>query len=216
MTAYIPLLGAVNRVPQVAYLDSADSTSSLTTYTFTLSTLGVDVPDRYIVIGFFGRASTSARSLSSLTVGGSSTTSVVSTSTTSGGFNTTVGLRIVSLPTVPGNNDVVVTWSAGMIRSGVVAWRLAGLQSSTAVATDTTINTDPAAMTLASLLVGDAALAMVYDHDTGNVAWTGLTEDADQTYISGASGIVAADGSLNVSANITGSLYSGSAAAAWR
>lgn len=216
MTAYIPLLGAVNRVPQVAYLDSSDSASALTTYTFTMSTLGVDVPDRYIVIGYFGRANSSARSLSSLTVGGSSTSSVTSTSTTSGGFYTEVGIRIVSLPTVPGNNDVVVTWNAGMVRCGVVAWRLVGLQSSTAVATDTSINTDPAAMTLTSLAINDAALAVAYDQSAGTAVWTGLTKVAQQTYISGASGIVSSSGSLSISADLAVGLYSGAAAAAWR
>jgi hypothetical protein len=174
----------------VTYLQSTNSTSDLTTYTFSTQNLGTAASDRYIIVNAATSVSSGAGSISSVTVQGISATSVVSKTQAANTANVNT-LWIVAVPTGTTGN-VVVTAGSAAVRCGIALWSATGLGSATAYDTavdDTVLGVNPSASTtidceangfiVSSSMIGNNAT-------TSGCAWTGLTERYEQTVESNA------------------------------
>lgn len=107
----------------------AASTSGLTTYTFSGAAIGTASSDRRIVVAIGSRAN-AARSVSSVTVGGISATELV-TANDSGSGADIASLWIAEVPTGT-TGDIVVTFSAAMLRCAVAQYAVYGMGSNSA------------------------------------------------------------------------------------
>ncbi len=158
---------------------SAVSGTDATTYTFSAQALGTAASDRYILIGAVARA-TASRTLDSVTVGGVSATAIVNHEASSSNS----GLWLAAVPTGT-TGDVVLTFSAGMLRAGIAVWRLDGIDT-TPTDTDSSA-ADPATanITISAGGVAFSSSFIAISTTTLTTSWTNLTEDA--SYLSSAS-----------------------------
>lgn len=148
--------------------------SDLTTYTFTAHAIGAAASNRKVVVAATGRMGSGIQ-VSSLTVGGVSATSAVS----SGSGTSHSSIWVVDFPTGT-TADIVVTFSGGAARCAVAVWAMYGAGSSTptATATDTT---SPFSQSLTTP-VGGVAFGVITSSDPAGITWANLTEDVDANY----------------------------------
>lgn len=178
------------------FLQSTNSTADLTTYTFSTQNLGTASSDRYIVVNAAAaRSGGLTGAINSITVQGISGSSVVQRTQDTNIANIQ-GLFIVAVPTGT-TGDVVVTFNGSCVRAGIALWAVTGIGSATAydtaTANDSGVNPNPSntidceadGIIIAASFINNAAT-------TSGTAWTGVTEDYEQTVesnsrISGAS-----------------------------
>lgn len=193
---------------------NANSASGATTYTFTSVGIGSGT---HVIVGVIAIAS-GARTISTLTVGGNSALRTVQANAT-----TLAGLVICNHPGGTTAN-IVVTFSAAMLRCAVVAWSVSGLSSTTETDTASATSGDPTTVSL-DIPANGFGVSVIGSNATSSLTltWTGLTEDFDTTYasgrtISGASQEFAtAQTALSISADWSGAPSTQCmVAAAWR
>lgn len=167
-----------------SFLQQATNGTTQTTYTFSSQNLGTAASDRYIVVAVGWRKSGSAPSLSSVSVGGVSATSVVNYKS---GTTTATGaaIFIAAVPTGT-SGDVVITFSADSASCGIALYRVTGLTDTTPIETATS-NANPRAVTLNGV-EGGFIIAVDYNNVSGasTTTFSGLTEDYDVDAISNA------------------------------
>lgn len=203
-------LGAVTG----SFLQSAVSTSDLTTYTFSSQNFGDAASDRYIVVAITSM-SVSGGTISSVTIGGVSA-SIDAQVTNSSSNYTVSGIAKAIVPTGT-SGDIVVTFGAEQLRAGIGVYRLLGI-SSTPTDTDTSTAADPKGYL--DIAAGGYAIAVAYTAETATATWykkltNGFTERYDEdlegagSRQSGASeGFVDAETNMDITCNFTASLNS--------
>lgn len=187
--------------PAVSYVANGGKESPSSTDTYSAQSLGAAASDRYIILGYYGLVLGAAPGC---TIGGVSATNV-RTFTDS---TVVCALYIAAVPTGT-TGDIVFTSSAAN-RQNWVAWRATGLTSATAAATADTGSTATGtsfAVTAGGIIVGFAATNL---GSSSNIAWTGVTEDAEGTttntrYGGGSTVAGSSSGSYAITATFTGS-----------
>lgn len=159
----------------ISFLQTANTGSNLTTYTFSSQNLGTADANRYIIVAVCARSSDgSDRNLNSVTVGGVSAT-VNANSMFSGN---TVALAVAAVPTGT-TGDVVVTFSGGMGNCGIGLYRALDLSSTTAFDSATASDADPISANIDIQANGVCVAIAKTDNTAPQCTWTNLTEDYD-------------------------------------
>jgi len=161
-------------IPSISYLDKYTDSSDLTEYTFSDISLGSPNSDRYIVVSAFSRKAGATFTLSSITIGGVSATitkQVTNTITNSDA----VAIAIANVPEGTTGN-IVVTWSTEVLRCAIGVWRITGLDSVTALDSDSSVANAPTCNLNVGIgpVIGAAMTAA-----TTTTSWTNLTENYD-------------------------------------
>lgn len=201
------------------FLQSAVSGSDLSTYTFSSQNLGTASADRYIIASVTGRA-VGTPTLSGVTIGGVTATSVVNQVNTAGGNTSLAALFIAAVPTGT-TGDVVASMSGSFLRCGIGLWAATNLDSATATDSSGSTANDP---TYAIDVSADGfAIGCAYNADTATASWTNLTEDFDEAVEgagsrhSGASATFAsAQTNLTLTCDWSTSLNAAGAFASWK
>lgn len=167
---------------------AAGSGTDLTTYTFGSVPLGSPDGTRTIVVAVTGRASKN-RSISSVTVAGVAATEIAQSSNTAGGFDSITGIYRADVP-IGASGDIIVTFSGGMVRAGIAAYRMVHAASG---AYDSTIANSGTSGTI-YVPAGGAALAVSFTNAVATATWTGLTKDGSDTVLESASSFSTASG----------------------
>lgn len=158
----------------LTYLQSTNSPSDLTTYTFSSQNLGTAASDRYIIVAVGARKSGATTSISSVTVAGITATQVIQQANNVTNTNI-AGIYIAAVPTGTTGN-VVVTFGAGMVRCAIDTYRATGI--------------NPTAFDALASIAGNPSVALDIPANGGAIGfgataaatsatWTGLTERSD-------------------------------------
>lgn len=172
----------------ITQTDHGESATDSNTYTFTARALGTAQADRRIIVALSMRVAGTTTTVSSVTVAGISATQVVSSPNNGGGNTTLAELWVAAVPTGT-TGDVVITFSATVLRCGSNVWRMVGSASSTASATGTS-TADPGTANL-TIPANGAAVGFAVADFAGSgqgVNWTNLTSSLALTYPEGAFG----------------------------
>ncbi len=210
----------------VTFLGSASSVTDLTTYTFSSQNFGT--PDgtatRHIVVAIGSRAN-AARSISSVTIGGVAATAVITANDTVGGADI-AAIYIAAVPTGR-TGDVVVVFSAAMLRCAITIYRVTNIDSITASDTGSDIvdasNVFSDTINIPANGIGIAACWHNTSAGNATATWAGLAEDvevapesATNSLSSACDNFVAAQTGLTVSMTSGGTVGDGGLAiAAW-
>lgn len=161
-----------------SFLQAVWDASDLTTYTHASQNFGSASADRFIVAVVTGRAAAN-RTISSVTIGGVAATEAVQHVLN----GNTVGIYYAAVPSGT-SGDVVVVWSAGMVRSGVGLWAVTGGIGSVTVdyseATAAPLSVDLTGATDGFIVAGTMG------HSTPTMVWTNATERFDASVETGA------------------------------
>lgn len=163
--------------PQISigYVTEAGSPSNLTTYTFSGTSIGAASADRVVIVAVAGMTG-SARTISSVTIGGNTATVAVTQASTSG-TGTRIGLYYLAVPAGT-TADIVVTFSGAMASCRIAVFAMTGHTSGTPAATgadgsgSTTFNPN------CNVVTGDVLICASLADGSG-VAWTNATEQSD-------------------------------------
>ena len=192
MSLVIPTRRAMLYTPTVAVAaggpvaitqtDNGLSATDSNTYTFTNRALGSAQADRRIIVGLCMRVAGTTTTVSSVTVGGVSASSVIDVPNNGGG-NTTLGaLYIADVPSGT-TGDVVVTFSGTVLRCGVNVWRMVGAASGTASSTGST-QLDNTGVSVTVPANGSAVGYAVTDATSvPTMTWTNITASLGVTSI---------------------------------
>lgn len=160
----------------VTFLQNTISVADASSYTFAAQNLSTAAADRYIIVGVSARG-VGAPTLDSVTIGGVSATLVAMARNTVSNLSVTT-LAVANVPTGT-TGDVVVTFSAGMVRCGIGVFRTTGINP-TPTGTATSVADAPTQSTL-DVVAGGFAVAVAHTAgDNATTTWTGLTERYDQ------------------------------------
>jgi hypothetical protein len=176
--------------PSVSHLGSSTNGSTSTAYTFSSSSLGAAASNRTIVIAVGGgRATAGTRTVSTLTVGGSSATFIARKNSGAGNV-----LEFWSIAVASGTSaDIVVTFSASMVTAGISWWRV--LDAGNPISTDG--NTASGWTTQAVTTIGqtgDVAFYAIYDEGNADAyAWSDATERSEHIDILSTRSFTSAD-----------------------
>lgn len=160
----------------VSFQTSTINNADLTIYTFSSQAIGTAEADRKVVVGVSGHGSTaSARSISSMTIGGVSATLLVAS------VNSAESQYITELWQAPvptgSTGDVVITFNATMGYVGIGSYAVTGATlSAHATALDTV--GDPLSTTI-DVPAGGVLIGACGDNAAGFI-WTGITEKYDE------------------------------------
>ena len=161
----------------LTFLQTAASTSDLTTYTFSSQNLGEAASDRYIVVAVHARSNEGgASSVSSVTVGGVSATIIQQIYKLYSNTPNVVALAMAKVPTGTTGN-VVVTLNKGSLRCAIGLWRLTNIKDTP---TDSGKSSDSTPTYNLDIKAGGYAIAAA-TKEQGAFTWTNITEKYDTT-----------------------------------
>ncbi len=217
--------GAVSAgVVSVSYVNTYTDTTDQTTYTFSGASIGTASGDRIVIVTIGSRANL-ARSISSVTIAGVTATAIATANDTSGGADI-AAMYAAAVPTGTTGN-IVVTFSAAMLRCAIGVFAMTGASGVTphATMTDNTISTGVFTGTIDCPANG-AIVGTAFGSGNGSQAatWSGITEDFDTQPETTSNNVSAAHANfstaqtgLTVSATITGTnpANGGLAVASW-
>jgi len=158
------------------FLQATNDTSDLTTYTFSSQNLGDVAADRLIIVGISSRKAGGSTTISSVTIGGVTATVIQNTNTVT---NTDVGAIAYAVVPSGTTGDIVIVFGAGMVRCAIQVYRAINLESTTPYDSDTSLAADPTVNL--DVPAGGFAIGTGITAANSNAAWTGLTEDHDNT-----------------------------------
>lgn len=180
MTFPFPIMKS--RGAAIAYnVDNDRNATTLSTYTFTTKQIGGAAANRLVVVGFSGINVTANRTVSSITVAGSSATAVNFQQVSSGGVFVDVGLYAIRLD-AGATGTIVVNWSAAQLRTAIGVWAAYSVESATATATaQSSANPMSAGLTIqpGGICIGYASS---FGGSTPTYTWSNLTEGFDRDY----------------------------------
>ncbi len=164
------------------FLQNTRDDGNLTTYTFSSQSFGAADPRRYIIAAVGGRAS-AARTLDSVSIGGTNATQIANIEVGTTGIMS-IWARYVPTGT---SGDVVATYSSGMIRTACALFRLLSDFDST-VSTDSQTDGVVSGSDLSVSLtvpVGGVAIAAVHTNTgvASSVSWSGISESYDDASV---------------------------------
>lgn len=172
---------AITKSPaQLSFIAATVDAADLTTYTFSGQSFGAAAADRYIIVGYTASFSSGGPfSVSSATIGG------VSAAVYSEVQNAAVvvGFLIAAVPTGT-SGTIAITFSSGMLRSGIGVWRVTSFVSAVPTATASDIVASANALDASLTIPTDGfGLGVVYTGlgTAGTYTWTNLTEQYDQS-----------------------------------
>jgi hypothetical protein len=155
----------------IAFLQSAESGTDASSYTFSTQNIGVAATDRHIIVATIARGA--SQTLTGVTIGGVTATSVANNSND----GSIAALFIAAVPTGT-TGDIVLTFSGTMIRAADGAYRATGLGSATP--TDTGVSSANAPTTDLDIAAGGFGIGTAFSGGTApTFTWTGLTENFD-------------------------------------
>jgi hypothetical protein len=173
-----PFPVANTRKVALTFRANAQDGTDLTTYTFASQAIGPASPDRYVIVCIGSRAN-SARSISSVTIGGIAATAVVTANNATAGADM-AAIYIALVPTGT-TASVVVTFSGAMLRCVIGVYSM--VQNGRATATNTNTATPSGTTPTTTLTVpsNGSLVAAVWAQSSvsASVTWTGPTEDFD-------------------------------------
>jgi hypothetical protein len=143
-------------------------------YNHTNINIGTAAADRLVIVIAGGLRSGTARSISSISIGGTNAT-IAAQQTGLGNGALAIAYRLVPSGTT---TDVVVTYSGTMDRASIVAYTMTGQTSNTPTDTFNVSGNGNVSSTL-DVLAGGTALGAYYGQDVASVVWSGLNEDND-------------------------------------
>lgn len=208
--------------PTISYITYSVVNSSASQYTYSNIDVGTN-PGTIVV--FIGSESGSAQSITSVSIGGTSATNVISNSVTDSSANALSAIYLAD--NISGTISVVVNFSANQVRAAIGVYKLNSLSSTTATTTGTanvTTGVTSASTTLNSLSNNSVIIAGYTHGDIYTFTWSsGVTEDFEATGggttgFTGASNINAS-GTTTVTVTHTaggGAQAASLVAAAWR
>lgn len=164
-----------------------ESSSDLTTYTFSSQPLGPANSSRYNLIAVNGNISSGTPSISSVTIGGTSA-AVVSDGVADASVAASgrISALWIAAKSTGETGDVVVTFGAGMQDCSIGIWALYNIDSATA--TDTQIRTVISASvdfpSLATVDNGCAIFTIGGKTQLSTYTWSNSTERYDDTTVS--------------------------------
>lgn len=164
----------------IALVDNSFDGTAAVTFTFTNQNFGAAAADRYIIVGV--GIGNSSETISSVTIGGVTATSVVTG--TPGGGDGQAGIFIALVPTGT-TGTIVVTCTNTEDCCGIGVWRATGINpTATDTASQTTVSGD--ALSTSSLTIPTQGFGVGYVFWLGSAAppsatWTNLTEQFDET-----------------------------------
>ena len=160
-----------------------------TSITFSAQSFGTAADDRHMIVCYAGTQTTGDGStITSMTIGGVSATSVVTIDslTGGGGAHVMTAIWIAAVPTGT-TGDVVINFSTTFLNHGISIFSMTGAASSTASSTNSARDdgADADAITLSvTIPSGGGGVGCYGQVNTGAAAsctWTGLTEAYDNT-----------------------------------
>lgn len=165
-------------LPDVNYISLATSASALTNYTFSNVNIGTATATRFVVVCCFGwSGSGSARTVSSVTIGGTAAAAIINPSTQYAGA--IYGLAVPSGSTA----NIVVTYSGAMSDAGIYVFAVNNLETASAIGVNNaasssssqsfSLATVPNGVVIAHTMGGPAA--------SGFTSWSGLTQNQSGT-----------------------------------
>lgn len=172
-----PFPVANTRKVALTYRASAQDATDLTTYTTAALAAGPASPDRELVVAVGGRAN-SARTISSVTIGGVAATAVATANATGGGAD----ISAIYSAVVPTGTTavVVVTFSGAMLRFVVGLYsKLQSRVTASATSTVTPSGTSPTTTITVPSNGAVLAAAWIGSSVSATATWTGPTEDFD-------------------------------------
>jgi hypothetical protein len=171
------LVGFLGRPPiYVAKLSAAVNTSDLTTYTFAGLSLGAAHPDRKLFAAIVVRAA-GTPSISSVTIGGTSMSSMTLATNTGGGNRSYAGIYAAA-KAADATGDLVITMSgAGSVYAAYTLYR-ALAPTLTAITPKTSTSNAPSETI--DIPARGFGLGVAYGASASAIDWSGLTEDTDQ------------------------------------
>lgn len=169
-------LGKNAGIPRATYLGRLSSASGLTTYN-----LGnISVPANGILVALVGSRAASARTISSVSLGGAAATVVGSTTNLD-----VAGIAYVEVSA--GNNNVTVVFSGAMNRCGVDLFLITGYKSATPTSTSATSSSSTSTTYTLTLNYNKNSVGVYTRYHNGiSATWSGATEDADAELDTGA------------------------------
>lgn len=162
--------------PSISYRDAPGSASDLSTYTFSGVSIGTAGTNRHVIVGIMSLDnSLGLTGISSVTVGGVSTSTESASNAADGSF---AALVIAAVPTGT-TADIVVNMTTTQARLRIGVWAAYDLVSPTAAATAQSV-ADPATLSL-NVQLGDIVVACGFNNTTSTASWTGATERFDSS-----------------------------------
>ena len=162
----------------LAFLQFAEDTSDLTTYTLASQNLGTAAGDRHIIASVFLRAtSNTALTFSSVTIGGVAATIVAQVHATTAGNSTSTAIVVAEVPTGT-TGDVVIVASRACIRAAVGLYRATGITTTAYDSATDAVST----YTTTAVGVPDGGFVIIAANTaaTGSTwTWVGADEDFD-------------------------------------
>jgi len=157
----------------LTFLQTANSVTGASSYTFTAQNTGTAATDRVIIVGVAAAQGTVGLP-TSVTVAGLTATVLK----TQAGTNSFVSLYSVSVPTGT-TGDVVVTLSAAAVRCEISLWRSVGNMGIQAYGSAST--TTSGGNMLVPVPSGGEVIGMAYNINASNqtFTWVGVTKDFD-------------------------------------
>ncbi len=207
------------------YVGTTNDTGDKSTFTFSAVSFGSSTnANRVVVIGYAGRDTGTARTLSSATIDGSAATIGLQATMNSQVAHVGFFARVQGTDS---SGDVVLTFSGNVNRGlCIFVWSVEGMTSVTPTDTDASDTTDPFT---SSLDVSAGGVAFAVSHEGSGVgaggssiSGTGFTEDADGVSSANGSGnaghgdYAAAQTGLVITADLPGSSNSGACFIAYR
>jgi hypothetical protein len=166
-----PMLGAYPPAVTLTYLNSASNTANATTYDFGNFTAA---RNGLMIVGV-GGGNSSAISISSISIGGTSLTPL-----TAGTFQRCTA--IAALMVTAGAIDVQATFSSTSVRAVAFVWLLTGMRSSAptfAASNGSNSNVTSISASLQLIKAGGIAVYVIHHNGTGTVSWGAATERDD-------------------------------------
>lgn len=212
-------LGGLATARSFALTDIESSNSTDTSYTFTAAVLGPEAAGRLIVVSV---GATDLTDFTGVTIGGNAMTEVVQAKQSTDPPVSAIYQRVVATGTTA---DIVVSCSDGARGCAIAVYSLIGLNSTTAVDSDSSAaSADGTATLTLTTVAGDFVVARVTANtDEVTYTWTqGVTEDQDVQFgagtdgSSGAASGVATTTSISPLATLSGAEDHVIVAAAWR
>jgi len=208
MFAFATKCGETKIAPTVEYITSTSSSSDLTTYTFSSVSLGDIGQSRKIIVVVYAAAISSPRSVSSVSVAGTSASSVVANNST--GVECSIWIADVPSGTT---GNVVVTMTAQFSVCGISVYAARNLTNVTAIDTATDSGTDNVANLNLDATDSGFAVGGIYWSGSRTTSWSGIIENFDSTSIGDStSASVASDNFTTGGTKIISATGSGSSA----
>lgn len=171
--------GVASSVATVSLTYHVTQDAAHTTYTFTAAAIGSAAADRCVVVGV-GGVNGSSRTISSVTIGGVSATSIAFVEGSGGGAFVPSGLFAAVVPTGT-TGDVVVTYSGAASRASIGVWAAYNVVACT-TPTDTVTSVANPQTGLIDISAGGIAIGYSHVFGAGSptFTWTNLTENFDE------------------------------------